>query len=75
VQASAEQATWIEEALTENHPNFPIEEQSKQVWAREKLAELLQQQDWQVLARVAARDVEKRILERAQAQSATPIAV
>jgi hypothetical protein len=75
VEASAEQALWIEEALTENNPNFPIEEQRKQVWAREKLAELLQQQDWQVLARVAARDVEKRILERAQAQSATPIAV
>jgi hypothetical protein len=76
VQASAGQSEWLEEALTDNSPNSPTKEQSKQVWAKEKLAEMLHQQDWQVLAKVAAKDMEKRILEQAQVQHAVmPIAV
>jgi hypothetical protein len=68
VQATLMQAGWIEEVLAEN-------EQGEQLRVRAKLSEMLQQEDWQVLAKVAAKDMEKRILARSQVRTDTPIAV
>lgn len=68
VQAMETQASWIEALLAEDDHAAPVQ-------VEERLAEMLEQEDWQVLAKVAAQDMEKRILHRAQVHSEMPIAV
>jgi hypothetical protein len=74
-QSTATKAEWLEKVLVEFDPGLPAHEQSRQVRVKEKLSEMLQQEDWQVLAKVAAQDMEKRVLQRAQVRADTPIAV
>ncbi|MGB3295638.1 MAG: hypothetical protein WBB01_21855 [Phormidesmis sp.] len=68
VQAIAVQAEWVEGLLAENDQTAPVQ-------VKERLAEMLRQEDWQLLATVAAEDMKKRILHRAQGHSEMPIAV
>jgi hypothetical protein len=75
VQATATKAAWIEEVLAECDRGLAATEKGGQIRVKEKLAEILRQEDWQVLAKVAAQDMEKQILQRAQMRADTPIAV
>ena len=61
VKAMEMQASWIEALLQEDGKVAP-----RQV--KERLVGMLQQEDWQLLAKVAACDMEKRILQRSQTQ-------
>ncbi|MGI8936254.1 MAG: hypothetical protein ACR2FS_19510 [Phormidesmis sp.] len=68
IQAMKTQASWIESLLSQDAQTAPVQ-------VKEKLAELLRPEDWQVLAKVAAQDMEKRILHRAQVEAEVPISV
>lgn len=72
------QEQWIDEMLA----SLAAIEQRESAAAKDsqfnvklRLALLLQQEDWQLLAQVAAQDVKQRILERAQTELDAPIAV
>lgn len=67
VEAMETQVEWIEPLLSEDGLMAPVK-------VRERLAELLRPEDWRVLAKVAARDMEERILSRAQVQAEMLIA-
>jgi len=68
VEAMEIQSEWIETLLA-------ADKQTAHVQVKGRLPEMLCQEDWQILAKVAAQDMETRILHRAQLQSAMPIAV
>ena len=68
VQAMETQSEWIEALLV-------VDEQTARIQVKERLPKMLRQEDWLVLAKVAAQDMERRILHQAQIQSGMPIAV
>ena len=68
VEAIEAQAEWVEALLTEQAQPIPIQ-------VKERLGEMLKSEDWQVLAKVAAQDMENHILYRAQVYSELPVAV
>lgn len=61
-QATTSQDSRIEELLSQNEQSAEAGHQPGKLQLREKLAEILKQEDWPALARIAAQDVEKRIL-------------
>lgn len=67
-QASAARESWVEELISAHEQGANAEPLHGQLCLREKLAEILQQEDWQALAKVAAQDMEKRILQHSQTQ-------
>lgn len=60
-QASAARENWIEELISAQEQGTRAEHSQKQL--RASLAEILTQENRQALARVAAQDMEKRILQ------------
>lgn len=62
------QSEWIEKLLTEHPQDALAGRQEERAHVKEQLADMLRQEDWQMLAKVAAQDMEKRILLRAQAE-------
>jgi hypothetical protein len=73
-QASAAQEGWIEELIAAHEQGTRAEHHQAQLQLRERLAEILTQENWQALATAAAQDVEKRILQLSQTQVDLPIA-
>ena len=65
-QASAARENWIEELISAHEQGTRAEHSQKQL--RASLAEILTQENRQALARVAAQDMEKRILQHTQPQ-------
>ncbi len=65
-QASAARENWIEELISAPEQGTRAEHSQKQL--RASLAEILTQENRQALARVAAQDMEKRILQHTQPQ-------
>lgn len=73
-QASAAHESWIEELIAAHEQGTRAEHPQAQLQLRERLAEILTQENWQALATAAAQDVEKRILQLSQTQGDLPIA-
>ncbi|MEL6555453.1 MAG: hypothetical protein AAFQ63_18635 [Cyanobacteria bacterium J06621_11] len=67
-QAIEMQAEWVDLLLTADNPTASVE-------VREILSGLFSEESWQILAKVAAKDMEERVLHRAQVHSQMPIAV
>ena len=67
-QAIEMQAEWVDLLLAADNPTASVE-------VREILSELFSEESWQKLAKVAAKDMEERVLHRAQVHSQMPIAV
>ena len=74
-QATAAQASWIEELLSDRKQGAQAAYPQAQLQLRERLTEILTQENWQAVAKVAAQDMEKRVLQRAQAPIELPTAV
>lgn len=74
-QASTAQESWIEELIATHEQGTQAEHPQAQLQLRERLAEILTQENWQALATIAAQDMEKRILQRSQSQVDHPIAL
>jgi hypothetical protein len=72
-QASAVQESWIEELIAAHEQGTRAEHPQAQLQLRERLAEILTQENWQALATAAAQDMEKRILQLSQTQVDLPI--
>ncbi|MEL6882526.1 MAG: hypothetical protein AAFP09_18530 [Cyanobacteria bacterium J06607_10] len=71
--ASVAQERWFEELSSAYKQGTRAEYTQAQL--RKKLAEILTQENWQALAKVATQDMEKRILQHAQMQVELPTAV
>ncbi|MGF1522694.1 MAG: hypothetical protein ACFBSF_10315 [Leptolyngbyaceae cyanobacterium] len=74
-QASAAQESWIEDLIAAHEQGTRAEHPQAQLQLRERLAEILTQENWQALATVAAQDIEKRVWQRSQTQVETPTAL
>ena len=74
-KASAAQESWIEELISAHEQGTGAEHLHSQLQLRERLAKILTQENWQALAKVAAQDMEQRILQHSQAQADLPAAV
>lgn len=71
--ASVAQERWFEELSLAYRQGTRTEYTQAQL--RKKLADILTQENWQALAKVATQDMEKRILQHAQMQVELPTAV
>lgn len=65
-QATAAQASWIEAVLAAHPQGAQAAHLQGQLQLREKLTEILTQDNWHALATIAAHDIEQRVLKRAQ---------
>jgi len=72
-KASAAQESWIEALISAHEQGTSAEHPHQQLRAR--LAEILTQENWQAIAKVADQDMEQRILQHSQAQAEIPAAV
>ncbi|MEL6854672.1 MAG: hypothetical protein AAFO83_06130 [Cyanobacteria bacterium J06607_13] len=72
-QAATTQEGWVKELALAYEQGTRAEYSQAQL--RKRLTDILTQENWQTLAKVATQDMEKRILQRAQAQVELPTAV
>lgn len=72
-QAAAAQEGWVKELASAYEQGTRAEHPPALL--RKRLAEILTQENWQALAKVATQDMETRILQHAQTQMELPTAV